>query len=142
MTRRVFPVLGFAVVAAACFAAASPAGAAPAFAAVDCRHAEDQAAMNVCAFQSFKAADAKLNAAYHALFAKVSPAGRTRLQAAQRAWLAYRDSQCAFETAGTADGSVHPMIVAGCMESLTQAQSARLNAQLQCQEGDLSCGGQ
>ena len=98
--------------------------------------------MNLCAQQAYQASDAKLNQAYHALERTVSKGGRDRLRQAQRAWLAYRDAQCAFETASTADGSVHPMILAGCLDGLTQAQTARLLAQANCEEGDLSCGGQ
>jgi uncharacterized protein YecT (DUF1311 family) len=119
--------------------ATTRASAAPAFQAVDCAHADDQASMNICAEQRFKAADAKLNAAYHALFAKVNPATRIQLQAAQQAWLAYRNAECTFETAATIDGSIHPMIVAGCLESMTRAQTKRLDAMLHCADGDLSC---
>ncbi len=108
----------------------------------DCAAAQTQTDMNVAAGGKFRAADARLNRTYRALLAKVTPAGKTKLQTAQRAWLAWRDSQCAFETAGTADGSIHPTIVAGCLESLTREQDRRLGAQLRCQEGDLSCGGQ
>ncbi|PZQ96860.1 MAG: hypothetical protein DI533_14940 [Cereibacter sphaeroides] len=110
--------------------------------AQDCANAQDQTTMNICAGQSYKAADAELNATYKTLMVSVSPDGGKRLKAAQRAWIAYRDAECAFETLGTADGSIHSMIVSGCLEDLTRAQTARLNAQLNCQEGDLSCGGQ
>jgi uncharacterized protein YecT (DUF1311 family) len=137
--KTVVPALVFGL---ACIGATTRSLAAPSFQAVDCGRAADQSTMNICAHQRFEVADAKLNAAYHALFAKIGPAGQTRLRSAQRAWLAYRDSQCAFETAGTIDGSIHPMMVSGCMEALTMEQTKRLDAQIHCQEGDLSCGGQ
>ena len=98
--------------------------------------------MNVAAYAKYKAADARLNKTYRALLAAATTLGRAKLLAAQRAWLIYRDSECAYETEGTMDGSIHPMMVAGCLESVTRAQTARLNAQLHCQEGDMSCGGQ
>lgn len=108
----------------------------------DCSNAQTQMAMNICADQSYKAADAALNAAYKTLSGSVSPAGKKQLQITQRAWIAWRDAQCAFETMASADGSIYPMLVSACLEELTIAQTARLSAQANCQEGDLSCGGQ
>jgi len=109
---------------------------------LDCKNASDQSTLNECADKDLKASDAKLNEVYRALSAKTSQQGKTSLQNAQRAWLAYRDAQCRFETMGTIDGSIHPMVYASCMDKLTQAQTKLLGTQLHCEEGDLSCGGQ
>jgi len=109
---------------------------------LDCKNASDQLTLNECADKDFKASDAKLNEVYRALSSKTSQQGKTSLQNAQRAWLAYRDAQCRFETLGTIDGSIHPMVYASCMDKLTQAQTKLLGAQLHCEEGDWSCGGQ
>lgn len=109
---------------------------------VNCANAEDQSSMNYCAQQSYQEADAALNKTYKALSQTVSKEGLVKLKIAQRAWLSYRDAQCAFDTYGTVDGSVHSMIVSSCLEELTQAQTARLSLQLDCVEGDLSCGNQ
>jgi uncharacterized protein YecT (DUF1311 family) len=98
--------------------------------------------MDICAGQDFAQADAGLNSNYQALMAKITPSGQASLRIAQRAWMDYRDKECAFETAGSADGSVHPMVETECRTALTRQQTARLKAQLDCQEGDLSCGGQ
>jgi uncharacterized protein YecT (DUF1311 family) len=108
----------------------------------DCANATTQAAMDQCASNSLKASDAKLNQTYKALLAKVSKDGKTKLQKAQRAWLSWRDAQCDFITAGSSGGSVHAMAQASCIEQLTQAQTALLDSQLHCQEGDVSCGNQ
>jgi uncharacterized protein YecT (DUF1311 family) len=115
---------------------APPAGAA------NCADPQTRADMNICAGQNFAQADAGLNSNYRALLAKITPSGQASLRTAQRAWLDYRDKECAFETAGSADGSVHPMMETECRTALTGQQTARLKAQLDCQEGDLSCGGQ
>ena len=114
---------------------------APAAQTVDCKDPQDQTSLNICADRSFQAADKALNATYRALIAKMSPTDRAQLQTAQRAWLTYRDAQCAFETAGSVGGSAHPMVVSGCRQALTQAQTERLEFQLRCPEGDLACGG-
>jgi uncharacterized protein YecT (DUF1311 family) len=104
--------------------------------------AQSQAEMNQEALAEYRKVDQRLNAVYRDLMAKVSPAGQSKLREAQRAWLRFRDLECAFATAGTADGSVHPMILAGCLAGLTVERVGHLDAQLNCQEGDLSCGSQ
>lgn len=109
---------------------------------VDCANASTQLAMNECAGRSFRAADAELNSTYKALTQKVTKPRLAKLKSAERAGIAYRDAQCAFETAGTEDGSIHPMVVSSCFEGLTRAQTKRLAGQMNCEEGDLSCGGQ
>lgn len=109
---------------------------------LDCDQAQTQAAMNTCAEQALQAADADLNQSYAALMNQITPEGQAALRSAQRAWIAYRDAQCSFESAGSAGGSAHAMVVSSCLDALTRAQTARLSAQLNCQEGDLSCGGQ
>jgi uncharacterized protein YecT (DUF1311 family) len=109
----------------------------------DCMNtATTQLAMNECAGKKLQESDQKLNAAYRALLAKVSKQGGEQLRKTQRAWLAWRDAQCTFDTMGTHDGSVNPMVHTMCIDELTQQQAKRLDAQLHCKEGDLSCGGQ
>ncbi len=110
--------------------------------ALECQNAQTQADMDQCAGQDLAKADSALNAAYQSLLAKLTPAGDTSLRTAEKSWLAYRDNQCNFETLGSAGGSIRPTLQAACRTELTQAQTARLHAQLTCQEGDLSCGGQ
>ncbi|CCJ08678.1 lysozyme inhibitor LprI family protein [Methylocystis sp. SC2] len=110
--------------------------------AKDCDGRGSQTDLNLCAGENFKQADATLNAVYAKLLKKISPAGQLKLRAAQKSWIAYRDAQCAFETLGTIDGSIHSMVVAQCLEDLTEQQTKRLQRQLTCQEGDVSCGGQ
>ena len=109
---------------------------------VDCADPVDQSTMTVCADQAFQAADAELDAAYQALREKVSPEGSEMLEAARQAWIAYRDAQCAFDTFGARDGTIYPMVQSTCLASLTRAQTQLLNEQLECEEGDLSCGNQ
>lgn len=108
----------------------------------DCGGAGSQYDLDVCAGQQYSAADKALNATYAALMHKISHAGQASLQAAQRAWLDYRDKQCTFNLLGRSDGSAYPMVLANCKTRLTEQQTEQLKAQLTCEEGDLSCGGQ
>jgi uncharacterized protein YecT (DUF1311 family) len=110
--------------------------------AKDCNGNGTQADMNICERKNLENADARLNAAYNKLAAKVSAAGKAKLVDAQRAWIKYRDLQCDFESMGTNGGSIHSMIVGQCLTEMTAAQTKRLERQLNCEEGDTSCGGQ
>ena len=109
---------------------------------IDCSKAVDQASLNHCAGLDYQSADTKLNDTYGQLLKKVSPQGKPRLQKAQRAWVAYRDTQCDFLTSSPSPYSAQPMIHADCLSRLTQAQTKLLDEQLHCQEGDIGCGQQ
>lgn len=110
--------------------------------AKDCDGRGSQTDLNLCAGENFKQADADLNAVYVKLLKKISAAGQSKLREAQKSWIAYRDAQCAFETLGTIGGSIHSMVVAQCLTDVTEQQTKRLQHQLTCEEGDVSCGGQ
>jgi len=46
--------------------------------------------------------------------------------ASQRAWLAFRDAQCAIEGGEYAGGSMQPMVRSGCLARLTRERTAQL----------------
>jgi uncharacterized protein YecT (DUF1311 family) len=108
----------------------------------NCKNPVDQASMNLCADKALKASDKQLNDKYHALYQGSSAAGKLKLQTAQRAWIAYRDAQCTFNTMGSVGGSMHPLAYSTCADMLTQAQTKVLDQQLNCDDGDTSCGRQ
>jgi uncharacterized protein YecT (DUF1311 family) len=60
--------------------------------------------MMMCASQDTKAADADLNKAYRKLLASVTPEQKEKLVAAERAWITFRDADCAF--VGSAGGTI------------------------------------
>ncbi|MBY0322520.1 MAG: lysozyme inhibitor LprI family protein [Reyranella sp.] len=103
---------------------------------------QSQMEMNAQAGSDLRKSDQQLNAVYNKLRAKISDAGKAKLQTAQQSWLRFRDQECEFETMGTVGGTIHSMIVAICLTRLTDQRIKDLEAQLNCKEGDLSCGGQ
>lgn len=117
---------------------AAPAG--PAL-AQDCDAAEDQTTMTLCAGQAFDAADAALNQAWQELMRRLAddPEAKALAVTAQKAWIGFRDAECAFQASGSQGGSIHPMLVAQCQADLTTARTDALEAYLACEEGDLSC---
>ena len=102
-------------------------------------HAQSQMDLNQQAATALQDADRKLNAVYTKLRTRLSPESRARLQAAEEAWIRFRDQECAFLGLPTIGGSIHGMTVAQCQARLTLVRVKDLEAQLNCQEGDLSC---
>ncbi len=106
-----------------------------------CGDKDTQLAMNECANDAFAEADAALNAVYGQVVSRsrTEPVVRQRLVAAEKTWITFRDGECAFEASLTEGGSIHPFIVARCLESLTRRRTEELRFFLRCQEGDLDC---
>ena len=89
----------------------------------DCPGA-DQQEMNHCVAAEYQKADSELTKIYSKL--DKTP----ELRAAERAWIAYRDAECAFESASNRGGSLEPMIQMGCMTTMTKQRIAILKAAL------------
>ena len=110
-------------------------------AGVDCANASDQATMNQCAGQDYKAADRELNAVYQQITGRLkdNPDGKKLLVSAQRAWIGFRDAECKFSSSGVTGGSVYPLIYSNCMTAVTKVRVEALKQYLKCEEGDMSC---
>jgi len=106
---------------------------------VDCNNAMTQPDMNVCSGKGYQAADRLLNSTYAKLMAAADESDKKRLRNAERAWIAFRDAQCAYETSASIDGTIHPMEVSGCYTSKTIARTKELTSLMNCPEGDLGC---
>lgn len=125
------PLTAFAV-----FAAASFADGAAFSKDADCENPQTQTAMNVCAQQAFRQADAMLNTEYKRARATMRqlddamPTGQKgaaiALRDAQRAWIKFRDLACAAEGWLFRGGSMEPLIVSTCMTSLTEQRTKDL----------------
>ncbi|MDQ6436418.1 lysozyme inhibitor LprI family protein [Mesorhizobium sp. LHD-90] len=128
--------LAFAALAAALLLPAGPV------LADECADPQDQASLNICAGKKFEAADRKLNEAYKKIEARLkdNPESRKMLVAAERAWVAFRDAECAFQ-GGPIDqaGTIRPLVVADCRTGLTEARLKDFQGYLNCEEGDMSC---
>ena len=116
--------------------------AAPAAFAEDCdRNDDSQSMLNICADADYQAADAKLNAAYKNIVGSNDQASNKLLQTAQRAWIAFRDAECAYSTADSEGGSIHPMEVSQCLTKLTIERTKQLTTGANCKLSDPSCAG-
>ena len=108
--------------------------------AQECDRGDDsQQMMNICAGEDYQAADARLNKAYQDLISSDDADSKRLLQAAQRAWITFRDAECAHSTAASVGGSIHSMEVSQCLTRLTNDRIKQLAAAANCEEGDASC---
>lgn len=114
------------------------AGAAQADETCD-RNDDSQTMMTLCANQDYAAMDARLNQAYKKLEKDSDADTMHLLKTAQRAWIAFRDAECAYAAADSEGGSIHPMLVSMCLTKVTEDRIEQLRVDNTCQEGDVGC---
>jgi uncharacterized protein YecT (DUF1311 family) len=116
------------------FAAGARAEDARPYPVIDCGKFATQMDLNKCAMDNLRSADRALNEAYNALLAKQDDgANKRRLTAAQRAWIAFRDRECAFEVGPQeTGGTIWPMENAGCLEEMTATRIRALTQLRSC----------
>lgn len=103
---------------------------------VDCKNAQSQMEMTYCAEQDLQAADKALNAQYQSTrkVMKIWDAdadadakgAEDALLKAQRAWIAYRDAQCASYGYQAHGGTLEPQLIYSCQADLTRARTQEL----------------
>jgi len=103
---------------------------------VDCKDPQTQTEMTYCAEQDFNAADKALNAQYQTsrklMKERDSDAepslkgGEDALLKAQRAWVSYRDAQCASYGYQAHGGTMEPMLIYSCRADLTRKRTEEL----------------
>ena len=107
----------------------------------DCAAATSQTALNGCAGEAYAAADRHLNDLYRDLTGRLGgdDARLQRLISAQRAWIAFRDRECAFVASAVAGGSAEAMVLAQCLRAETERRIEAFGSYANCEEGDLAC---
>jgi uncharacterized protein YecT (DUF1311 family) len=95
--------------------------------------------MKQCSGRANVTADAALNAVYGKLVAKLDAEDRQLLVAAERAWLAWRDRECDFETQGVSgyekSGTGYGLEWGQCRLRLTKARTEQLTGYLKDVQG-------
>lgn len=104
----------------------------------NCKDPQTQADMTQCAGLAAEKADKALNAQYKKTRASQvafdadssddMKGAEKALIAAQRAWIAFRDSQCISEGFQAHGGTMEPMLIAACTERMTIARTEELKA--------------
>ena len=120
MMRRLASITALAVILP-CVSVGGRTATDDPFKNLDCKTAKVQMEMNYCADRDFKSADRKLNTVYRRLLGASDSKEQALLKAAERDWIAYRDSECALETAGSMGGSMHLTEFSVCLTQKTEA---------------------
>lgn len=107
--------------------------------APDCANQIDQNTMTRCAGIDFDKADAELNRIWPGLKKDAQDADAEAFEgmggyldallASQRAWLAYRDAECAWQGFEARGGSMEPMLVNACLAEKTTARIKELQGE-------------
>jgi len=128
--------LAFVAALAVCPAAAAPS--------LNCKDPQSNLEMKMCAQQDFERADVELNQVYAGALAAArqqnqilrdgagyenAPDSEVLLRKAQRAWLAFRDANCAYEYQLYYGGSHASLAYSLCKVAMTKARVAALKAQ-------------
>lgn len=113
---------------------------------VDCKNPVTQMEMTYCAEQDFAEADEQLNAQYKVTRQAMKDwdgdamdglgSAADALLASQRAWLAFRDAQCAFYGYQARGGTMEPMLIYGCQAELTRQRTLQLKEQTDLMGGN------
>ncbi len=111
------------------------------YAVRDCGKFTTQMDLNECAGANLHAADAALNKVYQQVMAQQGDASsKEQLKDVERAWIAYRDKECAFEVGPRQDGgSIWPMEMSICLEAKTAARIRELTRLRGCTAGVSAC---
>ena len=77
---------------------------------------QTQSGLDRCAQAAYDKADGALNRSYKEIVRRLKDDAATTklLVTAQKAWIAYRDAECAFSSSANAGGSIYPMVVSNC----------------------------
>ncbi len=122
-----------ALVLSSCFGATGAHAATSSTSGAECDSPNlTQVDMNACAYQAFLKADRELNTLYGQLVKQEDAASVKQLQAAQRAWLQFRDLECVYETPDVG-GSLAPTETASCKAELTKERILDLKRSLRQQ---------
>ncbi|MBC7808222.1 MAG: DUF1311 domain-containing protein [Akkermansiaceae bacterium] len=93
--------------------------------------AQSQSEMNQMEAKNYAKADAELNRVYAKLTKKLDKEGIAKLKRAQRAWIAYRDTEMELAADMARGGSMMPMLSSGAGAQLTKDRTKYLNQYLE-----------
>jgi uncharacterized protein YecT (DUF1311 family) len=80
-------------------------------------------ALSRCVARELADQDARLNRTYRSAMARLGAAGRARLRASERQWLAARDRRCARVHASAGGGTIGPILLGQCRLKETVARN-------------------
>ena len=102
----------------------------------NCKEPQTQADMTICAGKDYEKADKQLNVEYQKLRKLLVERDKTAdadgkgatdaLVTAQRAWVAFRDANCAVAGFQARGGSMEPMLISSCLAEMSTRRADEL----------------
>lgn len=86
--------------------------------------------MRACIHNELERQDARLNFVYQKYSASVAPNVLKRLREAQRAWIQYRNKDCAWAGAPDENATLGPLIIDGCHLDMTVRRANEIESLL------------
>lgn len=103
---------------------------------INCEDPQDQSSMTRCAGIDYEKADTDLDKLWPAVKARAEENDKgasaedggyvKALLASQKAWIAFRDAECTWQGFVSHGGSMEPMLVNGCLATLTRERIQQL----------------
>lgn len=94
--------------------------------AEDCTDLTATNEIKQCLGKELDAQDANLNKQYKLCMAKLDKVAQDKLRNAQRAWIAFRDAECLYQSDEMRGGSYELVIDLGCRSSKTKERAETL----------------
>lgn len=89
---------------------------------------QSQMEMNQCAAERAEAATSAMNIAFNELYSGLEDEERFELFRSQVAWIQYMRSWCNAYTSSSKGGSIRPLEIAMCQETLTRSREKELSS--------------
>ena len=96
-----------------------------------CGNATNTAAIRNCENDRYEKANSQLQSVYQALAGHLDAVRRRKLQAAQGAWLSFRDASAEFEADVARGGTLAPVIRMTTVANMTELRAAELKKDLE-----------
>jgi len=93
-----------------------------------CEESTTTAQMRACLNERYQKVDEELNRAYKDTMSQLDESRRTKLRAAQRAWITFRETSAEFEASAAQGGTLSPLIYLATLISMTEERSKELTA--------------
>jgi len=92
-----------------------------------CQERASGAEETACFYAAYNKSDGELNQFYRRVQTVVNGEELTKLKAAQRLWIQFRDANCSAEFELYSGGSAAPMVRLACLDAVTRHRTDELN---------------
>lgn len=108
----------------------------------NCLSLSTEKAEKDCIDHALQETQNEIDANVKRLHSIISKDGIAKLDKLEKVWSEYSTSECEFESAGSIGAYIHNFSLEICLADLAKEHVRRLKAQLECGEGDVTCGNQ